>query len=152
MDPTLFQYCPKIVVFRNDDQEVLLARRIDEQDYNATYSFIGGKSEVTDGTLIEALQREKNEEVGEQFKIRINAAISWNIRFNKKDGNTMIIPHHYAVYVSGEVALSSEYDDYKWVKVSELESFEPKINNIPTAVQEVLRLKSITRAEDLVEL
>jgi 8-oxo-dGTP pyrophosphatase MutT (NUDIX family) len=152
MQQTLFQYCPKLVVFRNNDQEVLLARRAGEQDYNATYSFIGGKSEVTDADLIEALRREKNEEVGSEFLVKINPHISWNIRFNKKDGSAMIIPHHYAQHVSGSVVLNDEYDDYKWLKVSELKNFEPKIKNIPTAVSEVLKLKSITNADDFVVL
>lgn len=152
MNTTLFQYCPKLVVFRNNDSEVLLAQRKGEADYDATYSFIGGKMETSDTDIIEGLRREKNEEVSTGFKIQVHANISWTIRFNKKDGNAMIIPHHYANYVGGDIVLSDEYDNYKWVKITELENFKPKIENIPEAVQQVLRLKLVANSEDMVTL
>jgi len=41
---------------------VLLAKRAGEADYDGTWSFIGGKMETTDATLVAGMQREKNEE------------------------------------------------------------------------------------------
>jgi hypothetical protein len=36
----------------------------------------------------------------------------------------MILPHIPAVFEGGKIVLSDEYSDYKWVLITELESFE----------------------------
>ncbi len=67
MEKYNFQYCQKIVVFRNNNTEVLLAKRKGENDYDGTFSFIGGKMETTDNNPVEGMRREKNEEVVEKL-------------------------------------------------------------------------------------
>jgi ADP-ribose pyrophosphatase YjhB (NUDIX family) len=114
---------------------VLLAKRAGEADYDGTYSFVGGKMETTDKTILEGMKREKDEEIGASTVIRVAPDETRNLLFNKKDGNIMIIPHIAGVYVSGDIKLSDEYSDYKWVAINELDSFEPKIQNIPELVQ-----------------
>jgi len=130
-DTTHFQYCQKLVVLSDDRQRVLLAKRKGEADYDGTFSFIGGKLETTDESLLAGMQREKNEEVGPSVKLRILAEETYNLLFRKKDGNTMVIPHIAALYVSGDIELNDEYSEYQWVPLSELVDFEPKIANIP---------------------
>lgn len=152
MANTLFQYCQKIVLFRNNDTEVLLGRRVGEADYDATYSFIGGKLETEDGGLLAGLKREKNEEIGTGLKIKVAPYISWNVYFVKSDGTHMILPHHYAVYQSGDIKLNDEYDDYKWVKVSDIAAFSPKIANIPEAIKQVLQFKAHLSEDDFVSI
>jgi ADP-ribose pyrophosphatase YjhB (NUDIX family) len=98
-----FQYCQKIVVFSQDFTKVLLCKRKDEADYNGVYSFIGGKMEATDEDIITAIQREKNEEVGENFKVKIYTEFSNNLIFKKKSGDYMILPHYLAIHV-GEIS------------------------------------------------
>lgn len=142
MSKTLFEYCQKMVIFRNGDTEVLLARRKGEADYDGVYSFVGGKAETTDGALLAGLEREKNEELGKRFTVKIISSHSWNAYFVKNSGTHMVLPHHYAVFVGGEVDLSAEYSDYVWVPVNELDTFEPKIPNIPEAVKQVLKIKT----------
>lgn len=149
-DTTLFQYCQKIVLFRHNDTEVLLARRQGEADYDGTYTFIGGKMETTDASILEGLRREKNEEVGDTFQIRINPMVSYNVHFVKNSGQHMILPHYYAEYIKGDIQLSDEYDDCQWVPLSELSQFSPKVENIPQITATLLASKRVFESNDFV--
>jgi 8-oxo-dGTP pyrophosphatase MutT (NUDIX family) len=131
IDTTHFQYCQKLVVLSEDRQRVLLARRKGEADYDGVFSFIGGKMETTDESLLAGMQREKNEEIGPDAILRVLADETYNLLFRKKDGNAMVIPHIAALYVSGEVHINEEYSEYQWVSLTDLPTFEPKIANIP---------------------
>lgn len=146
----LFQFCQKIVVFSEDDTRVLLAKRKGEADYDGTYSFIGGKMEVADGGFVEGMRREKNEEVGEDVRLKIYPSCSYNAFFVKKDNNSMVLPHYYAQYLSGEIKLNEEYSDYKWVPIDEIEAFEPKIGTIPEAIKKTSQLKGTASESELV--
>lgn len=148
MKKYLFQNCQKIVVFSKDKSKVLLCKRVGEADYDGVFSFIGGKMETTDKSILAGLKREKNEEVGSLFKIKICPFYSVNYYFVKKDGNHMILPHYYAVYESGEVNLNEEYSEYKWVPVNQLNNFEPKIPTIPEAIEKLLRISSFFQEKD----
>jgi len=143
-----FQYCQKIVVFSSDMKKVLLCKRRGENDYDGTYSFIGGKMEVSDDSLILAMEREKNEEVGSEFKIKVYTDFSHNLIFKKRSGDYMILPHYFAKYVEGDIVLNEEYSEYAWVLVEELDNFEPKIESIPDVVNKLLKF---TRAIEEVE-
>jgi len=147
-----FQYCQKIVVFSKDNSKVLLARRKGEADYDSIFSFIGGKMETTDKDMIEGMRREKNEEVGENFKIRINPVYNTANYYVKKDGNCMVLPHYYAQHIAGDIKLNEEYSEYKWVDVDELENFEPKIENIPEIVRRLLKLVPLMKETEFIEL
>lgn len=154
MNELLFQYCPKIVLLSEDKTNVLLARRKGEEDYDGTFSFIGGKTETTDESLIAGLKREKDEEIGEAAHVSICASFScYSELFRKKDGNTMVLPHHVAIFKGGNIVLNSnEYAAFEWVPVDTLEAFEPKIENIPTAVGRALKLLSILHDQDFVKI
>lgn len=130
-DITLFQYCQKLIVLNQDLTKVLLAKRQDEADYNGVYSFIGGKMHTTDESIIAGMKREKDEEIGSDAVVKVLAEETRNLLFRKKDGNSMILPHIAGMHVSGDIDLNEEYSDYAWVALDELESFEPKIANIP---------------------
>ncbi len=143
-----FQYCQKMVVFSSDFEKVLLCRRKGEADYDGVYSFIGGKMETSDEDIVEAMRREKNEEVGENVRLKLCAEFSNNLTFKKKSGDYMILPHYLAVHMEGEIKLNEEYDDYRWVPVKELEEFEPKIENIPETVAKMLKLKQVLDEDD----
>lgn len=151
-DPTLFQYCQKLVIFRHNDNEILLARRAGEADYDRTYTFIGGKLEITDGDFVAGILREKNEELGEAARLKVCPVYSYNVYFIKQSGQHMIVPHYYAEYISGEISLSDEYDDYKWIPVDELENFEPKIKNITEIVSRMVSIKAGAKIQDFINL
>ena len=134
MDKYGFQNCQKIVVFRKNNTEVLLARRKGENDFDGVYG----------------LKREKDEEVGENFKIKIYPIFNTMNYFIKKDGNFMVLPHYYARYESGEIKLNEEYSYYKWVEVEKLAEFEPKIPTVEIMAKNLLRLIKIIKEEELV--
>ena len=134
-DTTLFQYCQKLVILSADRQSVLLAKRKGEADYDGTYSFIGGKMETTDEDLLAGMKREKDEEIGQASKVKVLPDETYNVLFRKNDGNAMVVPHIAGIYVSGEIILNDEYSDYRWVPLTEIDSFEPKIPNIPELAQ-----------------
>lgn len=127
----LFQYCQKLIILSADKKSVLLAKRKGEADYDGTFSFIGGKMETTDADMVAGMKREKNEEIGNNAKVKILPYETYNIFFRKKDGNSMILPHIAGIFVSGEISINDEYSEYRWVPIAELDSFEPKIANIP---------------------
>lgn len=150
MEEYNFQYCQKIIVLSKDKSSVLLCKRKGEADYNGVFSFIGGKMENTDLSIIEGLKREKDEEVGVEFQILLYPIFSLNLLFRKKDGNSMILPHYLAIYEKGDIKLNEEYSEYKWIKIDKLNEFEPKIENIPETVNELLRLEKIAQEKEFI--
>ena len=148
---TLFQYCPKLIVLSDDRTKVLLAKRKGEADYNDTYTFIGGKMETTDKSILAGIKREKNEEIGVSAKLRILPNEAYTLLFQKKDGHSMVIPHIASIYMSGDIQLSDEYSDYRWVSIIELATFEPKIENIPQLTQWAIQKLSAPN-QDFVEI
>lgn len=127
----LFQYCQKLIILSADRQSVLLAKRKNEADYDGTFSFIGGKMETTDVSFLASMKREKDEEIGAEAKVKVLPDETFNVLFRKNDGNSMVIPHVAGVYESGEIHLNEEYSEYRWIPLNELDSLEPKIQNIP---------------------
>lgn len=148
---TLFQYCQKLVILSPDKTKVLLAKRKGEADYDGTYSFIGGKMETTDASILAGMKREKDEEVGSDVKVKLLPDETYNLLFRKKDGNSMILPHIPGIYVSGDITLSDEYSDYQWVPIESLGDFEPKIENVTELTHWAVR-KLTNPSQDFVEI
>ena len=132
---TYFQYCQKLVVFNKDYSKVLLAKRKGEADYDGVYSFIGGKMETTDTDLRAGIKREVTEEIGTDVQIEVLLDFSFNEFYRKKSGDSMVLPHHIARYLDGEIKLSDEYSDFAWVNVDDIDKFEPKIDTVASIVQ-----------------
>ncbi len=151
-DPFLFQYCQKLVIFSSDYEQLLLCKRATEADYDEVFSFIGGKMVTTDSSVVAGLKREKDEEIGKNCLIRVASEYSTNILFRKSDGHSMILPHYLAVYVGGDIALNDEYSEYTWVKLGEIDTFEPKIPTIPKVIKDLLRIKPLLQDEDFVPI
>jgi len=136
-----FQYCQKIVVYSKDQNSVLLCKRKYEADFDGEFSFIGGKMETTDKSIVDGLKREKDEEVGSDFKIRLFPTFTTNIFYTKKDGSAMILPHFYSVHESGDIDLNEEYSEFRWIKLDEIGSFEPKIFTVPEVLEKFSKIK-----------
>lgn len=143
-----FQNVQKLVVFSKDGKSVLMCKRQGEADLDGVFTFIGGKMETTDKTLLNGLKREKDEETGPGFQVRVCPHFSTNRIFITKNKSMQILPHYYAEHLKGEIVLNEEYSEYKWVKLEELASFEPKVETIPGVVEELLRLKKVLKEED----
>jgi NADH pyrophosphatase NudC (nudix superfamily) len=152
-DKFAFQYCQKIVLFSEDWSSVLVARRTGEADYDGTFTFIGGKMETDDASILEGVRREKNEEIGPSAKIRVYMGATNNVLFHKKDGSAMILPHILAQYVGGEIRLNpEEYSEYRWVPVKDLPGLEPKVANIPELVDWALKLQKTIPTSEFKEI
>lgn len=148
-----FQYCQKLVVLSDDRRKVFLAKRYGETDYDGTWAFIGGKMETSDPSIIEGLRREKNEEVGNNFHLKIYPLATNNLLFKKQDGSSMVLPHYLAVHAGGEVKINrEEYSEYGWFNPEELKTLEPKIENIPEMLAWALNLAKLTSAEEFIEI
>lgn len=151
MDQYSFQYCQKIVVFSKDRTKVLLCKRKGEADYDGIFSLIGGKMEVTDKDLLAGLQREKNEEVGKNFKIKICPTYSTTYYYYvKKDGSHMVLPYYLAIYDSGQIELNEEYSEFKLVAINELETFKPLVPTTPEGVRRLLKIWPLLTEKDFV--
>lgn len=148
----LFQFCQKLVVFSADKQAVLFARRKGEADFDEYWSLIGGKLETTDGGIVEGVRREKDEEVGSSFRMRVAPMFScYNVHYQKKNGTHMILPHYVAIHQDGDVELNSdEYSDYKWVSLAELDEFGPRVDNTASVVRNAQRLLDVLGDDDFV--
>jgi len=148
-----FLYIPKLIIFSEDTMKVLLAKRKGEADYDGAFSFIGGKMETSDGSIVEAIRREKTEEIGEAAKIRVYLPATNNVLFRKSDGSQCILPHYLAMFAGGEIKLNEdEYSEYRWAAVDDLSTLNPKIENIPDMVNWALALKSFADTKDFVEV
>lgn len=153
-DSTLFfHYCPKQLIFSEDKKSVLMARRAGEADYDGVFSYVGGKTETTDGSLLQGLKREKDEEIGASARVKICWSFScYQAWYRKANGNYMVLPHHVGIFMGGTIDLNKdEYDDYKWVPIIEIEHY----NDIPTnvdALHGAVRLLEILKDEDFEEI
>jgi 8-oxo-dGTP pyrophosphatase MutT (NUDIX family) len=139
------------VILSPDKLSVLLAKRKGEADYDGTYSFIGGKLETSDESIVAGMKREKDEEIGDGTIVRVLPNETYNLLFRKQDGTSMVLPHIAGIHISGDIQLSDEYSDWKWVPLTDLEAFEPKIANIPQLTQWAVKKLSDNNAQ-LVEI
>ena len=149
---TYFQYCQKIVVFNEDFTKILLAKRKGEEDFDGIYSFIGGKMETTDKGFQEGIKREVVEEIGPDARLEVLLDVSFNEFYQKKSGDSMVLPHHLARFIGGDIILSDEYSDYAWVNIDELENFEPKIGTVYTVTQKYLDLLPFVKNGKFIKL
>ena len=72
--------------------------------------------------------------------------------FKKNNGNILVLPHYFAKHIGGDILLNEEYSEHKWVSVEGLESFEPKIPDIPRAVKQLLKIRKVMDDSEFVEL
>ena len=146
----LFQYCPKIAVF--DGEKVLLCRRAGEADLDGVFTFVGGKMEHDDLTIVDGLRREKDEELGADVHLAVLTRYSINVEFDKADGSRMILPHYLADWLGGEIKLSAEYSEHRWVTTDQLAGFTPIVPNVADICSQLARLREIARPADFVTI
>lgn len=129
-----FQYCPKIVIF-NDQNQVLLCKRQGELDFDGVFSFPGGKREITDTSIEAGITRELQEEIGSEVRLSIYRLFAIEKEYQKKAGNIMILPHYFARYQGGQVILNPlEYSEYRWFDIASL-STAPVIETVVPVCQ-----------------
>ncbi|MCA9379778.1 NUDIX domain-containing protein [Candidatus Dojkabacteria bacterium] len=106
----------------NDAGKILIIKRDKELIYIEKWDVPGGKLD-NDETLIEALTREIKEEVGLELH-KIICTLTSSKFEGKLSGNLTIYRNIYLCRADGEIKLSSEHSEYKWVSPGDLTNFE----------------------------
>lgn len=101
----------------------------DDGTNSGKYDVPGGRIEISE-TLGDALSREVLEEVG--LKIKSYELVDVQDTFNEKRGETWhIVRLFYKVECEeGEVKLSKDHDDFKWVSLEKVKEFPDIIENL----------------------
>ena len=107
--------------FIERDGRVLLVFR-----ENGWLDFPGGRIEEGESDLIEALKREVREETTLEIEAGDPVATWLGL------GDTVYLVGHRCRYVSGEVQLSDEHTDHRWVDVDTCREFDD--GSVPYAV------------------
>jgi 8-oxo-dGTP pyrophosphatase MutT (NUDIX family) len=101
----------------NDQKQILLMK-----NQRNLWAIVGGHMEEGE-TPDEALKRE----VMEEASIEIDVICPFMV--TTQDDSVIITS--VAMYKSGDIKLSEEHSDYKWLDLDELEAFEPSFPELP---------------------
>lgn len=113
------------LLVRKDNKFLVLKRSGDDHSDPDHWDLPGGGIKYMEKPLDAAL-REAREEAGIEVKI-MSILDMWGKLF---EGSWSMESLVQAEYISGEVELSSEHSDYRWVSKEELKNIEPKAGNL----------------------
>jgi 8-oxo-dGTP pyrophosphatase MutT (NUDIX family) len=132
MSRELFEIRMGAYIFNENNEFLLL------QNKEGTWGICGGHMEKNE-QIIETVHREVKEEVG----IEVDVIDQFDM-FVIKDGSFVV--SFACKYKSGEVKiLEEEINDYKWVKIKELNDFNLTFEALPNMVQkaqEIIKSKN----------
>jgi ADP-ribose pyrophosphatase YjhB (NUDIX family) len=134
VQPTHPQLAVSAAIFRNDT--ILLVRRA-RSPAKGFYSLPGGRVEFGE-TLHAALNREVDEETA--LKIEIVGLAGWReVVPGTSGGGHYLIMSFAAGWVSGEVVLNDELDDFKWLKPDAIGDLK-LTGGLPEVIEQAQRL------------
>ena len=105
-------------VIINNQGKILILRRSSDEYYAGLWDFPGGTVEKGE-TLQQAAAREVKEECGLEIKLEKNYFYIYH--YQDRDLN---IYDFKADFVSGEVVLSEEHTEFKWISKDEYKTLE----------------------------
>ncbi|MEI6587502.1 MAG: NUDIX domain-containing protein [Candidatus Moraniibacteriota bacterium] len=107
-------------IVRKGDEVLVLKRSAVDEHKPSVWETVGGGME-TQNSPQEALKREIREETG----LEVEVGEPFNVfTFTKDSGEFKIGITFLCDYVSGEVKLSEEHSEYKWIKPEEFNQLE----------------------------
>jgi len=113
------------------DNKILITKRSSSRDHDPNkWECVSGRFNQNFGTVEDELLREIRDELGDNFKIRLIAPISFYHFYKGDDPQAEMVGINYICeYISGSIALSEEHTDYKWIKPASLIDFytDPKL-------------------------
>lgn len=122
-------------IIKNQYNKILVVKRgANEIAYAGKWAYPGGKVEKGE-TIMQALKREILEEVG--IEIEDYKELLQDYTFVKPDGNNVVGLNFLVRAKNKEVKLSEEFQDYKWVNLSELMGLD-RIPEIEISAKQVL--------------
>lgn len=111
-----FKVALKAIIYKND--KILVLKRSCEEDvYAELWDIPGGKIEYGEKTT-DGIKREVFEETGLDVEIEFRPWSLWSFMTPAKERQTVGITL-LAKYLGGEVKLSSEHTEYKWIDPAE---------------------------------
>ena len=113
------------ILIRKGDQYLLLRRSQEDEEDKGAWDLPGGGIDFGEQPA-KAAGREAEEEAG--VKIRVGKVLKYLAIPYKGMWSIELIVE--GKYISGEVKLSLEHDDYKWVSKEELVSIEPRSTHL----------------------
>ena len=119
-------------IIRRKNRKILVLKRSDEDDHKPNvWETVGGGMDRAE-TPQEALQREVFEETG----LTVNIGQPFNVFTFKKDtGEFKVGITFLCDYVSGDVTLSHEHSDFRWIDPREF----AKMESVPSLHAEIAR-------------
>ena len=134
VQPSHPQLAVSAAIFRNDN--ILLVRRA-RSPAKGFYSLPGGRVEFGE-TLHAALNREVDEETA--LKIEIVGLAGWReVVPGTSGGGHYLIVSFAARWVSGEVVLNDELDDFKWLAPDAIGDLK-LTGGLPEVIEQAQRL------------
>ena len=116
-------------IIQKDGKILVLKRSCEEDVFAELWDIPGGKIEYGEKT-IDGIKREVFEETGLDVEIEFRPWSLWSFMTPAKERQTVGITL-LAKYFGGEVKLSNEHTDYKWIYPSEFAdmSADPSLKN-----------------------
>ena len=110
----------KGIIRRNDGKILVLKRSVKDDHKPDVWETVGGGMDK-DETPQEALEREISEETG----LTVTVGNPFNVFTFKKDtGEFKVGITFLCEYIDGEVLLSEEHDEYRWINPEEFAKME----------------------------
>jgi len=123
----------------NDAKEVLIIKRKNVDIFQGYWDVPGGKIEEGD-SLFQGLAREIKEEVGLKLE-RIILCLSTSKFEGSMGDHPQIFRNIYLCRAEGKVLLSSEHEQYKWVKALDLANYNfPEDNDFQFALKNLVHI------------
>lgn len=119
-------------IIRRNDGKILVLKRSDKDDHKpGVWETVGGGMDKEESPQ-EALVREISEETG----LSISISSPFNVFTFKKDtGEFKIGITFLCEYLSGEIMLSDEHSEYRWIEPKEFSEME----SVPSFHEEIAR-------------
>jgi 8-oxo-dGTP diphosphatase len=117
----LFRNAAKAFIIHNG-QLLIMKRRPNDPQKPGAWDIPGGRLELGEDPF-EGLKREAREEIGCEIEIEMPISVH---HFVRDDGQKITLTIYLSKFLSGDIKLSEEHTEYKWIDLNEAPNFMPK--------------------------
>ncbi|MBI4895195.1 MAG: NUDIX domain-containing protein [Candidatus Aenigmarchaeota archaeon] len=150
----LFYFVSNVIIYRNDGRCLILKRSDFEKVHPGKYCVPGGKFEWSmlpvnkptriNGDVLDyenAVEALLRREVMEEASIEIEEKLYYinSVAFIRPDGIPVVMLKFAAKYKSGNVVISKDFTDYRWVDKKEVLAFDC-IKGVPEEIRKTIDL------------
>lgn len=125
-------------------EQILITKRSSNRDHDPNkWECVSGRFNQNFATVEDELTREVKEELGQEFEFEIIAPISFYHFYRGNDSNSEMVGINFICnYLSGEIKLSEEHTDYKWINPDALPDYDTDLKLL-VDVKHLIAVKSI---------